>query len=162
MEICLIILRRDSSRFLRGTYCSLPTCIQAPIKFTHFSFILTCVLNNIFSSGNENNSPQLNKLRTFFSFKGAKLFDGSSSSDHKSLLFPSSPKCSDFLSKNFSLVFCSSPSTFCASGPYLWGIKILSWQHNRTGLLADYFVLSNFIVFDQSHQNFNFIFQLLN
>lgn len=141
---------------------SLPACIQALISFTHFPFILTCLLYNFFSCGKENNSPQLNKLRTFFSSKAAKLFHGSSSSYCKSLLFLTSPNWSDFLSSNFSIAFCPSPSTFCASVPYLWGIQILTRQCNRRGLLTDYFILSNFSVFNQSHQNCNFIFQLLN
>lgn len=137
-------------------------CIQALTSVTHFPLILTCLLYNFFSSGRENNSPQFNKLRTFFSSKAARLFHGSSSSDHKSLLFPTSPNCSDFLSRNFAIAFYPSSSTFCASVPYLWGIQILAWQCNRRGLLTDYFILSNFSVFNQSHQNFNFIFQLLN
>lgn len=116
----------DSCRFLRGSY----SLSQPAFKLRLASHTSHSLFTTFFSSGKENNSPQLNQLRTLFFFppRYFKLFHGSFSSDHKSLLFPTSPNCSGFLPGNFPIAFCPSPSTFCTSVPYLWGIQILIWQ----------------------------------
>lgn len=145
MKIYLTVLRGDAFRFLRGAYFPAHSEFEVLLVSHTSHWLLPIFFTTFFPVINY--SPQLHKLGTYFSSKAAKLFHGSSSSDHKRLLFPASSNCSDFLSRNFSITFCPSSSIFSAPIPYLWGIQILMWQNNRRGLLAHYFIFSIFSVF---------------
>lgn len=145
-----------------GAY-SLSARIQALTSFLHFPFILICLLYTIFSSDKENNSPQINKLRIFyFTPRLSSYFI-----DHPG------QTTEVYCFQNLLTAVTSFPETFplpsviflqvSVNHLFIFGESKSSHDNTfRRGLLTDYFILRNFSIFNQSHQNFSFILQLLN